>query len=394
MEKTVKQARAQYLDHFQTGIFAALDEKKEALLREGKRVYNLSVGTPDFEPAPHIVKAFCEAGSDPKNYIYTLRDYEETLEAVKSYYKRRFCVDVETDQIVSVHGSQDGIGHIGLALVNEGEVVLLPNPGYPVFEAGAYIGRGECYFYELREENGFLPVFSEIPEEVARRTKYMVISYPYNPVCAVAGDDVYREAIEFAKKYDIIIVHDNAYSDIIFDGKEGKSFLSYPGAMDVGIEFLSLSKSFNVTGLRISFAVGRKDVIDSLKLLNSQVDFGMSIPAQKAAVAALSGPLDMVKEQCAEYEKRRNTLCRGLTQAGWKVPDAQGTMFAWAHIPEGYSTSEEFCMELMEKTGVIVTPGNAFGSLGEGYVRFALVLPPEKLKEVVEVIRTSGVLDK
>ena len=384
--------QAQWLSHFETGIFAALDQKRDEWIASGKKVYNLSIGTPDFQPAPHIMEAMTEACKKPENYIYALKDMNETLAAVKDYYKKRFGVEVTTDEITSVHGSQEGIGHMGMALTSPGDYAILPNPGYPIFEAGAYLGGAQLYFYPLKQENGFLPVFEEIPEEIARKTKFMILSYPYNPVCAVANDEVYEKAIAFAKKYDIIIIHDNAYSDIIYDGKEGKSFLSYEGAKEVGIEFFSLSKSFNVTGLRISFAVGNREVIDAIKLLRSQIDFGMPIPIQKAAVAALTGPLDMVKEQCVEYQARRDALCDGLRKIGWNVPDSQGTMFVWAPIPEKFHSSEEFCIRLMEETGVICTPGYAFGSLGEGYVRFALVMPPEKLREVVRIIDESGIL--
>ena len=384
--------QAQWLSHYETGIFAALDQKRDELIASGKKVYNLSIGTPDFQPAPHIMEAMTEACKKPENYVYALKDMNETLTAVKDYYKKRFGVEVTTDEITSVHGSQEGIGHIGMALTSPGDYAILPNPGYPIFEAGAYLGGAQLYFYPLKQENGFLPVFEEIPEEIARKTKFMILSYPYNPVCAVANDEVYEKAIAFAKKYDIIIIHDNAYSDIIYDGKEGKSFLSYEGAKEVGIEFFSLSKSFNVTGLRISFAVGNREVIDAIKLLRSQIDFGMPIPIQKAAVAALTGPLDMVKEQCVEYQARRDALCGGLRKIGWNVPDSQGTMFVWAPIPEKFHSSEEFCIRLMEETGVICTPGYAFGSLGEGYVRFALVMPPEKLREVVRIIDESGIL--
>lgn len=383
---------AQMLSHFETGIFAALDEKKEEMMKSGRKVYNFSVGTPDFEPAPHIVKAFTEAASDPKNYIYSLRDMPEMLEAVKDYYKERFHVEIETDEITGVHGSQEGIGHVGMALTSPGDVAILPNPGYPIFEAGAYLGGAEQYFYPLKAENNYGIDFSEIPEDIARRAKFMVISYPYNPVCSVAPEGVYDEAIAFAKKHNIILIHDNAYSDIIYDGGYGGSFLEHEGAKEVGVEFFSLSKSFNVTGLRISFAVGNKKVIDALKKLRSQIDFGMPIPVQYAAIAALRGPKDMVKEQCRKYQERRDALCGGLRSIGWNVPDSRGTMFAWAPIPEKFKTSEEFCLALMEQTGVICTPGHSFGSLGEGYVRFALVHPVEVIREVIDVIDKSGIL--
>lgn len=384
--------QAEMLNHFETGIFAALDEKKEEMMKSGKKVYNLSVGTPDFKPQQHIMDALVEAAKDPAQYVYALRDLPELLEAVKEYYHERFGVEVETDEITSIHGSQEGIGHIGMALTSPGDAAIIPNPGYPIFEAGAYLGGAELYFYPLTAENHYLPEFDKIPENVARNAKFMILSYPYNPVCAVGTPEMYREAIAFAKKYNIILIHDNAYSDIIYDGVEGGSFLSYEGAKEVGVECFSLSKSFNVTGCRISFVVGNKQVVDAIKLLRSQIDFGMFLPIQKAAIAALRGPRDAVKAQCAEYQRRRDALCGGFRKIGWDVPDSKGTMFAWAPIPPKFKTSEEFCMALMEQTGVICTPGHSFGSLGEGYVRFALVLPVETIEELIDVVDKSGIL--
>lgn len=383
---------ASRLNHFQTGIFTALDEKKEEFLKTGRKMYNLFIGTPDFPVAQHIQEALIESAKDPENWHYSLRDTPEMLEAVKQYYKNRFHVDIETDEIMSVSGSQEGVAHLGLALCDPGDVVLLPNPGYPVFEVGAYLGDAQLYFYDLKEENDFLPRFDEIPEEVAEKAKYIMVSYPYNPVCAVAPSSFYEELIAFARRHNIIIVHDNAYSDIIYDGAYGGSFLNYPGAKEIGIEFFSLSKSFNLTGARISYVIGNKQIIDAMKLLRSQYDFGMFYPIQKAAVAALTGPLDGVKEQCRKYQERRDTLCHGLRRIGWNVADSKGTMFAWVRIPKGFSSSQEFCMELLEKTGVLCTPGSAFGSCGEGYVRFALVLPPAELEEMIDVIDRSGIL--
>ena len=242
------------LEHFQTGIFAALNEKKEELLTSGREVYNLSVGTPDFPVAEHIRKALLESAGDPEQFHYTLRDLPELLEAVKQFYKKRFDVEIGLDEIVSVNGSQEGIAHIGMTLCNPEDVVLLPNPGYPVFEVGAYFSGAKLYYYDLKEENQFLPKFSEIPEDIARKAKYIMVSYPYNPVCAVAPKEFYEELIAFAKKYEIIVVHDNAYSDIIYDGVYGGSFLEYPGAKEVGIEFYSLSKSYNLIGVFPSVA--------------------------------------------------------------------------------------------------------------------------------------------
>lgn len=380
------------LEHFQTGIFAALDEKKEELVKSGRKVYNLSVGTPDFPVAEHVRKALLESAARPEDFHYSLRDIPELLEAVKNYYKKRFGVEISTEEITSVNGSQEGIAHIGMALCNPGDVVLLPNPGYPVFEVGGYFGGGELYFYDLKEESHFLPQFSQIPQEVAKKAKYMVVSYPYNPVCAVAPREFYQELIAFAKKNEIIIVHDNAYSDIIFDGVYGGSFLEFPGAKEVGVEFFSLSKSFNLTGARVSFVVGNKEIVDAMKLLRSQYDFGMFQPIQHAAIAALTGPQEGVREQCRKYQQRRDALCGGLRSIGWNVADSKGTMFVWAKIPKGYTSSQEFCMKLMETTGVICTPGDAFGTMGEGYVRFALVLPVEEIQEMVKVIGESGII--
>ncbi|MBO5033115.1 MAG: aminotransferase class I/II-fold pyridoxal phosphate-dependent enzyme [Lachnospiraceae bacterium] len=382
------------LQHFQTGIFAALNEKKDALVKSGKKVYNLSVGTPDFPVAEHVKQALIKAAENPDNFHYSLKDLPEMLEAVRTYYQKRFGVEISVDEITSVNGSQEGIAHIGMALCNPGDVVLLPNPGYPVFEVGAYFGFAEQYFYDLKEENNFLPKFEDIPEDIAKRAKYIMVSYPYNPVCAVATKEFYEELIAFARKYNIIIVHDNAYSDIIYDGVYGGSFLEYPGAKEIGVELFSLSKSFNLTGARVSFLIGNKQVIDAVKLLRSQYDFGMFLPIQHAAIAALTGPLDGVKAQCAKYQERRDALCKGLRSIGWDIRDSKGTMFAWAKIPAGFHSSQEFCMELMEKTGVICTPGDAFGSMGEGYVRFALVLPVEVIHEMVTVIDQSGILKK
>lgn len=387
----MKSIQAKRLDHFSTGIFADIDEKKEKLIAKGKKIYNLSIGTPDFPPEEHVIKAVMESAGKPEAYKYSLRDLPELLEAVVDYYKERFGVTLTSDMVTGVHGSQEGIGHVCMALCDPEDVILLPNPGYPIFEAGAYLSGAEQYQYDLLEENNFLPVLSDIPEEIAKRAKVVVVSYPYNPVCKAAPDSFYDELIAFAKKYDIFIIHDNAYSDIIFDGRKGGSFLQHPGAMEVGAEFFSLSKSFNVTGARLSFMIGRKDAIDAMKLLRSQIDFGIFIPAQMGAIAALKGSKDGVKRQCRLYQERRDALCGGFRSIGWNVPDSEGTMFVWAPVPKGY-TSRSFTMALMEKAGVLCTPGDAFGSRGEGYVRFALVLPPEELKKVVQAVKESGVL--
>ncbi len=381
-------AHSKKLDHFSTGIFAAMDKKKEELIRAGRKVYNLSIGTPDFEPPRHIMKAVEEAVRDPLNYRYSLTDTDEVLTALVNYYQRRYGVSIEKDEITGVHGTQEGMGHLGMALCNPGDVALLPDPGYPIYEAGTYFGDADVYYYGLLRENDFLPQFSEIPEEIFKKTKYLVLSYPSNPVGAAAPKEMYLEAIEYAKKYGFLIINDMAYSDIIFDGREGYSFLSLPGAKEVGVEFFSLSKSFNLTGLRLSYLIGNKSVIDALKLLRSQYDFGISYPAQKAAVAALTGPMDEIEAQCAEYQRRRDALCGGLRRIGWDVPDSQGTMFAWIPVPQGYDSVS--CIEtLMDCCGIVGTPGTAFGPRGEGYIRFALVRSAEEFTEIVKLIEEN-----
>lgn len=380
------------MDRFPDEIFALLNKSRIRMEKEGRKTYNLSVGTPDFETAPHIKKALIEAAKDQDNWKYSLRDTPEMLEAVCSYYKKRFDVDITKDMVCSCNGSQEGIGHIGLVLCDEGDTVLLPSPCYPVFIASANMAGAEPFYYPMTKETGYLPRVSDIPEDVAKKAVYMIVSLPSNPTGSVAKDGIYEEIIAFAKKHDILIIHDNAYSDIIFDGEKGGSFLKHPGASDVGVEFFSLSKSFNMTGARVSFCIGRRDVIAAFRKLREQIDFGMFYPIQKAAVAALTGPLDMVSKQCIDYEERRNVLCGGLREIGWDVPDSHGSMFVWAPIPEGFADSFSFCLELMERTGVICTPGASFGPLGEGYIRMALVLEPREIREAVRAIDESGIL--
>ena len=383
------------LGRFEDEIFAALNDKKLELEAQGRTLWNMSVGTPDFETPLHIREALAEAAMDPENWKYALRDLPELLDAVCAYYERRFGVSIAPENVCSCYGTQEGMGHVGMALVNEGDTVLLPSPCYPVFIAGAKMAGATIEYYPMTAATNFLPDVITIPEDVARAAKFMVVSLPANPMGSVGNDRMYEELIAFAKAYDILLLHDNAYSDIIFDGVKGGSFLQYDGAMDVGAEFFSLSKSFDVTGARMSFLVGRPDVVAAFRKLRSQIDFGMFLPIQKAAIAALEGPRDMVEEQCRQYQARRDALCGGLRSIGWDVPDSKGSMFVWAPLPKTYDgTSMEFCLELIERAGVITTPGISFGPLGEGYTRFALVLPPEEIERAVQSIADSGILNK
>ena len=381
------------LELFGPEIFAALNDRKVALEAEGRTLYNLSVGTPDFPTPPHIKQALVEAAAKDENWKYSLRDLPELLDAVCGYYLRRFGVEgLARDNVMSFAGSQDGIGHLGLALCNDGDTVLLPDPCYPVFMTGARLGGAQPWFYKLTKENRFLPDVSSIPAEVAKKAKFMLVSLPANPVGSVGTPELYREIVDFCRANDILLVHDNAYSDIIFDGVKGGSIFNIPGAREVAVEFFSLSKSFNVTGARISFLVGRPDVVAACKKLRTQIDFGMFLPIQQAAIAALTGPLDMVQRQCADYQARRDALCGGLRGIGWNVPDSHGSMFVWAPLPQGRTDSMAFCMELIEKAGVICTPGVSFGPSGEGYVRFALTLPVERIAQAVQAIADSGLI--
>lgn len=382
---------SQRLDRFGAEVFASLNNKLLALKAQGKTIYNMSVGTPDFKPYDHVVEALTQAAQDPEMWKYALRDLPELKQAVCDYYERRFGVSGITPSMVqSCNGTQEGVGHLGLALLDPGDTILVPDPCYPVFEAGAKIADAKLEYYPLVAEHNYLPYVAGIDPEVADRAKYMIMSLPANPVGSVGTPEVYEEIITFAREHDLLIVHDNAYSDIVFDGEPGGSFLQYPGALEVGVEFFSLSKSFNVTGARIGFLVGREDVVSAFAKLRSQIDFGMFFPIQKAAIACLNGPRDEVEAQRLKYQERRDALCDGLEGLGWERPNAHGSMFVWARLPGGRTDSMAFCEELMEKAGVVVTPGASFGPSGEGHVRMALVLPPDQIALAVEAIREAG----
>ncbi len=382
---------SQRLDRFGAEVFASLNNKLLALKAQGKTIYNMSVGTPDFKPYDHVVEALTQAAQDPEMWKYALCDLPELKQAVCDYYERRFGVSGITPSMVqSCNGTQEGVGHLGLALLDPGDTILVPDPCYPVFEAGAKIADAKLEYYPLVAEHNYLPYVAGIDPEVADRAKYMIVSLPANPVGSVGTPEIYEEIIAFAREHDLLIVHDNAYSDIVFDGEPGGSFLQYPGALEVGVEFFSLSKSFNVTGARIGFLVGREDVVSAFAKLRGQIDFGMFFPIQKAAIACLNGPRDEVEVQRLKYQERRDVLCDGLEGLGWERPNAHGSMFVWAKLPGGRTDSMAFCEELMEKAGVVVTPGASFGPSGEGHVRMALVLPPDQIALAVEAIREAG----
>lgn len=380
------------MNRFAPGIFNILNEKKAALLSQNRTVYNLSVGTPDFSPDQFVIDALVDAAKKTENYKYALNDMPELIQAVQYWYQNRYHLSLKQEEIMSISGSQEGLTHIGLCLIDEGDVVLVPNPGYPIFEIGPMLSGAKIEYYNLLKENNYIPKLEEIPTEIAKKAKCMIVSYPANPVGATAPLSFYEELVAFAKKYNIIIIHDNAYSELVFDGNEGFSFLSVEGAKEVGIELNSLSKSYNMTGCRISFAVGNQEIIAKFKMLRSQIDYGIFLPVQYAAIAALKSSSESITKNRMTYQKRRDALCQGLRSIGWNVPDSKGTMFVWAPIPKGYQNSIDFCMDLIEKTGVICVPGSSFGTLGEGFVRFALVESEENMKKIVALIKNSGII--
>ena len=378
---------AERMDCFGEGVFSSLADIRRQKEARGETVIDLSIGAPNIPPEEHIRRALCEAAADEKNYVYAISDRPELLEAAAGWYARRYGVDLDPgSEICSVLGSQEGLSHIALSVIDEGELVLVPSPCYPVFGDGPKIAGAKIWPMEQRRENGYVIRLDEIPEEVARKARLMVVSYPNNPTTALAPDSFYEELIAFAKKYDIIVIHDNAYSELVFDGESCGSFLQFPGAKEVGVEFNSLSKTYGLAGARIGFCLGNREVIARLRLLKSNMDYGMFLPIQMAAIAALNGDQSCVERTRKAYERRRDVLCESFGKAGWAIDKPKATMFVWAPLPGNYQNSQEFAMELVEKAGVLVTPGSAFGESGEGFVRMALVQDEEAILKAAEAI--------
>ena len=386
---------ANRMNQFGEGVFSRLAVMRKNRLAQGKEVYDLSIGAPNIPPTKRIMEVMAEAVMKPSNYVYAINDTQQLLEAVAQWYKRRYDVELNPEtEICSLLGSQDGLSHIALSILDPGDVMLVPDPCYPIFADGPRIAGAELYYMPLQKENDYVIQLQDIPEEIARKAKFMLVSYPNNPTAAMAPESFYHEVVAFAKKYDIIVLHDNAYSELVFDGQSCGSFLSIPGAMEVGVEFNSLSKTYGLAGARIGFCVGNKEVVGMLKTLKSNMDYGMFLPIQAAAVEALTGNQAVVAETRAAYEHRRDVLCDGLIEAGWRMEKPAGTMFVWAPIPDSYQDSESFVADLLDKTGVLVTPGSAFGPSGEGYVRMALVQSEDTMKKIVEAVAASGIFGK
>lgn len=378
------------MDLLAEGVFSRLDEEKQNMLASGKAVYDFKIGSPNIAPSKEVMDALITAAQQPESYMYSLHDTKELKETIQAWYRKRYQVELNTEtEILSLQGSQEGLAHVALALCDEGDIVLIPAPSYPIFANGPKIAGAELYEMPMLKEYDYLIQFDAIPEEIAEKAKMMIISYPNNPTGATAPDSFYEELIQFAKAHDIIVIHDTAYSNLVFDGEEGKSFLYYAGAKDIGIEFNSFSKTYGMAGARIGICVGNAEIVGILRKLKSNIDYGMFLPIQKAAIAALTQDQSIVKETRETYQRRRNRIVAGAAAAGWHIASCKSTMFLWAQIPEGYGSSEEFALNLLKCSGMLVTPGSSFGAYGEGFVRIALVQSDEVIEQALQALKES-----
>ncbi len=368
-------------------LFAAIDRMKQDALSRGVDLIDLSIGDPDIPTPGHIVEAMKSAVEKPAHHRYpSYEGMPSFRSAVSDWYRKRFRVSLDPQsEVLSLIGSKEGIGHIPLAFVNPGEVVLVPSPGYPVYPVGTLFAGGESHLMPLLEENRFLPDFSAIPKGVLKRAKLLFINYPNNPTSAVAGREFFKKVVDIAKKYNIIVCHDAAYSEIYYDGKRPISFMQIEGAKEVGIEFHSLSKTYNMTGWRIGFAVGNRDVIAGLGKIKTNLDSGVFQAIQEASITALQTDEAVVSKIRDTYQERRDALYEGLKKLGLHAIKPRATFYLWTKVPQGFNSSG-FAAHLLEKAGVLGTPGNGFGKPGEGYVRFALTVPVKRIKEAVERI--------
>jgi len=365
-------------------LFAEISKKIAEKRAQGVQVISFAIGDPDLPTPPHIISALTEAAQDPANHRYPETDgLPQLREAVARWYQRRFGIELDpTTEVLPLIGSKEGIGHIALCFIDPGDVALVPDPSYPVYSVGTVLAGGEPYLLPLTEENDFLPDFEAVPPEVARRAKVLWLNYPNNPTGAVAPLEFFEDAVAFARRYDLAILHDGPYSEVAFDGYRPVSFLQAPGARDVGIEFHSLSKSYNMTGWRIGMAVGNPRIINALMRVKSNLDSGIPQAIQHMAIAALDGPQDCIEEHNRIYQRRRDRLVSALSKLGLRVSLPKASLYVWARIPSGM-TSVQFATKLLEEAGVVVTPGNGYGPSGEGYVRLSVTLPDADLEEGV-----------
>ena len=371
---------------FPPSIFLRMAAAEEKARAQGLSIVNLGIGTPDLPPPPEAVAALTRAAAEPGNYRYSLTDLPEYIDAGLAHYRRNFGVTLARENLCGLIGSQDALAHLPLALLNPGDVALLPNPGYPMFRTGPLLASAEMHETRLDEETGYLPDLEAIPADVAHRAKLLYISYPANPLGKLAAPGFFERAVWFARKYDVAILHDNAYGDLVFDGRMPESFLAAKGASEVGVELYSLSKSFNMTGARASYAAGHPGILKALLDIKSSIDYGMFFPVQHAAVAALAQAEVFLDGQRRAYQRRRDALIAGLRENGWNVEPPEGSMFVWARLPGRFADSLSFVTDLLESAGVSLVPGISFGSLGEGFVRIALTRPEDVLRDCAQRI--------
>ncbi|KYH32545.1 LL-diaminopimelate aminotransferase [Neomoorella mulderi] len=371
-------------------LFARIEKKIEEAREQGVDIISLGIGDPDLPTPAHVIDKLVEQAHNPENHRYpTSVGMLSFRQAVADWYRNLYNVDLDPRrEVVTLIGSKEGIAHISFCYVDPGDINLVPDPGYPVYHIGTLLAGGESYFMPLTAANGFLPDLKEIPSDVARRAKLMFINYPNNPTGAVADLKFFQEVVEFAKNYDLIVCHDAAYSEITYDGYRAPSFLQTPGAKDVGIEFNSVSKPYNMTGWRLGWACGRADVIEALGRLKSNIDSGAFQAVQYAGIAALTGPQDGLAEVRRIYQERRDIIVEGLNSLGWQLEKPKATFYVWAPVPKGY-TSAGFAEMVLEKAGVIITPGNGYGNYGEGYFRIALTISKERMQEAIERLRRA-----
>jgi LL-diaminopimelate aminotransferase len=371
------------MQQLESGIFSELAKEKAALIQSGVDVIDLGVGTPNIPPAPHIREVLVREAQKEESYVYAIDDLPELKEAAAAWYARRYGVALDAaGEVCAVLGTQEGLAHCCLPVVDPGDTVILPDPCYPAFFAGAALARAEVFRVPQRSENGFVIDFADIPEAVAARAKLMIVSYPNNPTTAVAPASFYRDLIAFAQRYDIFILHDNAYSELAFDGLRVGSFLKYPGAKEVGAEFNSLSKTYGFAGARLGFCLGNRDYVAALRRLKSNTDYGIFLPVQRAGIAAMESEASLALETSKAYERRRDALISAFGEAGWHIDKPKATMFVWAKIPGCFGVDDIACCEALRRdAGVIVTPGRAFGAGGQGYVRMALVQSEARIRE-------------
>jgi LL-diaminopimelate aminotransferase len=370
-----------------SAIFAEVAEWKQEVIRQGIDVIDLGIGSPDQPPSERIRKALAEAVSNPSVYGYPTSEGSLAFrETVARWYAHRFGVKLDAEsEILTLMGSQDGLSHLAMALADPGDLALVPDPGYPIYSASLALAGVEAFTMPLRQEHGFLPVFESIPKDVAARAKFMILNYPSNPVSAVADRAFFEKAVAFAKANDILLVQDLAYSELAFDGFRPMSVMEVEGAKEIAVEFHSLSKSFNMAGCRIAFLVGHAGAVGALRVLKSNIDYGVFQAVQQAGIAALEEDMETEHSVAPIYQRRRDVVIEGLRQAGWDIPAPKATMFIWAQVPKGW-TSRQISREMLFRAGVVVIPGDAFGAEGEGYVRIALVQEEERLLEAVSRI--------